>query len=900
MAATRRLTAMDLTAPYYSPVYALLVDGTTVEIRSARPSDLAEVRRLHAEMSDASFHRRFAGGSRTYGEASALRICAPPRPGFAALVVVLDEQVIGVAEWTSAEGPGIAEVAFAVDEAHHHRGVGTLLLEHLVVVARRHGVRYFVAYVMADNHEMHRVFSDAGLTVESSFDAGLMRLVVSLTEDERYLDAVAERERHADVESLRPLFEPRSVVVVGAGRRRGSVGRAILDNITSYGFTGGRYVVNTSVEPGEEIGGVPACRSVADLPEIPDLAVIAVPAPGVAEAAELCGQWGVRGVVVVTSGLDGTTGKALLRVVRRHGMRLIGPNCFGIAATGATTMLDATFARRHPKPGRAGLIVQSGGVGIALLEHLSRLGVGVSTFASVGDKYDVSGNDMLQWWESDDQTELAVLYLESFGNPRKFGRIARRVAKRMPVLTVAAGRSEAGKRAAASHTAAAATPAAWRDALYAQAGVIAARSLEELTGTAALLAHQHLPAGPSVAVISNAGGAGVLAADACADVGLVVASLPDDVQAKLQATLPAMAAVTNPIDTTAAVDPSTLRRAIEDVAALDTIDALLILVVPTALGDLTSALESGVDAHGKPMVAVVLDQPETVVALPSGPTMLPSFADADAATRALAHATRYARWRALPTEPARSLAEVRTEEGQRVADDFLRDHPDGGWLDPGRCAALLDCYGLPRPEQELATSPEAAAATAVRFGRPVALKAYWPELVHKTDVGAIRLDVEGEHAVREAYADMAQRFGSQLAGVLVQPMAQPGVEILAGIAQDEVFGPLIVFGLGGVAVEVLKETRARLAPLTDRDVKDLVRGGRLAPLLLAHRGREGVDLDALEDLVARLARLAEDLPQVVEADLNPVIGRPDGVTVVDARFRLAPREAPEPFLRRLR
>ncbi len=401
----------------------------------------------------------------------------------------------------------------------------------------------------------------------------MVTLTVPLVVDDTYLDAVAERERRADVESLRPLLRPTIVAVIGASRLPGSVGRAILDNALSGGFPGLLYVVNPNAD---QVAGVPSFPTAAALPEPPDLVVIAVPASAVCPVAEECGQRGARSVVVITSGLDREQGVQLLAICRRHGMRLVGPNCFGIADT--TAGLDVTFGVRHPAPGSAGLVVQSGGVGIALLAHLARLEIGVSSFVSVGDKYDVSGNDLLRWWQSDGTTRLGVLYLESFGNPRKFGRIARQLSQSMPLLTVLAGRSDAGARAAASHTAAAATPAVTREALFGQAGVIATPTLGELVDTLALIGHQPLPSGPRVGVVSNAGGAGVLAADACVDAGLVVTDLARSTQDRLRALLPSGAASAGPVDTTAAVPADVFGQCVQEVAADDKVDAVLALV----------------------------------------------------------------------------------------------------------------------------------------------------------------------------------------------------------------------------------------------------------------------------------------------------------------------------------
>ncbi len=486
---------------------------------------------------------------------------------------------------------GAAEVAFAVAGHTHGRGVATLLLEHLVSFARSRGVVCFTAETLPENAAMLRVFADAGLSVQRRMADGVIELTmlvprgVALSEASPYLDAVADREQRADVASLVPLLAPRSVAVIGAGHRPGSIGRAILLNIRDAGFTGALYAVNPHLA---EIEGIPCAGSVSALPGPPDLAIVAVPAAGVLDVAQDCGKRQVKALVVITSGLDAAQQAALLDACRHSGMRLVGPNCFGVAVPGAG--LDATFAVHHPAAGTAGLAVQSGGVGIALLEHLSRLGIGISSFASVGDKLDVSGNDMLMWWEKDGTTKLAVLYLESFGSPRKFARTARRVSATMPVLTVHAGRSAPGQRAAASHTAAAAAPLITRQALFEQAGIIATTSLGELLDATVLLACQPVPAGSRVCVVSNAGGAGVLAADACTEAGLTVATTSPASQGRLRGILPSGAAVSGPVDTTAAVSAEAFRDCLAELAGNGEADTMIVLVVPTAAADLVPTL----------------------------------------------------------------------------------------------------------------------------------------------------------------------------------------------------------------------------------------------------------------------------------------------------------------------
>ncbi|HEX6472134.1 MAG TPA: GNAT family N-acetyltransferase [Streptosporangiaceae bacterium] len=907
--------------------FALLTDGTTIEIREAGQDDRESVRALHAGLSRESLYLRFFSINPRLAEQIADRICRPPDSGHAALLALLRGTVIGVAGYERIDGePGTAEIAMAVADHMHHRGVGTLLLEHLGALAHHRGVREFRADTLADNHAMLRLLAGAGLPLRRRLAAGVIESHVPLAADEHYLETVAAREGRADVESLRHLLRPASVAVVGAGRDPASVGHSILRNAATYGFTGSLYAVNPHAS---EIAGVPCYPSVRDLPEPPELAVVVVPAAGVLGVAEDCGRRGARGLVVITSGLGKETGARLLAICREYGMRLVGPNCFGVANTEREIRLDATFFARHPVPGRAGVVVQSGGVGIAVAEHLSRLGIGVSTFASVGDKYDVSSNDMLMWWAADQATTLAVLYVESFGNPRKFARTARRVGATMPILTVPAGLSAPGQRAAGSHTAAAATAALVQQALFDQAGIITAGGLGELLDVAAFLAFQPVPAGPRVAVVSNAGGAAVLAADACVAAGLTVPALPAPLRHRLAEVLPRGAATGNPVDTTATAPPSRLRRAIEILARSDEVDAVLAVVVPTAVGDLTTAVVSA-QAGDKPLSLVALHQTEGVSVRPGPHRGVPSYGAPEAAARALGRAWSYGRWRSRPPGAIPEFTDVGTGEAKKILADFLAAHPDGGWLPPERALRLLGCYRLPlidwrwvemgaaaaapsestgvesttetpteTPTVEDAVE-DAVAAAAAELGGRVALKAHVPEVIHKSRAGAVELDLRGEGDVRKAYRRLAEHFGERLLGVVVQRMAADGVELLLGAVQEPVFGPLVVFGLGGTATEALDDRAARLAPLTDGDAADLIESVRVAPLLLGERGAAGVDVPALREAVLRLSQLVDELPEVAELDLNPVIARADGMVAVDARVRVVPAPTRDPYLRRLR
>ena len=777
-------------------VYALLADGTTVEIRPAGPGDFDAVKAMHKAMSPDNTYMRFFNISRLAAETEARRICKDPAPGRMALLALAGNEVVGVASYVS-EVQGQAEVAFAVADHMHNRGVATLLLEHLVSFARSHQITTFTAETLTENKAMLNVFADAGLPVERHYEDGLFKLTFPLPSAdagptlESYLNAVSERESRAEAASLQHVLAPKSVAVIGASRRRGTVGRAILDNIRAGRFGGRLYTVNPRAR---QIGGERCLSSALDLPEAVDLAVIAVPAGGVLDVAERCGQRGVRALVVITSGLDVAACADLLAVCRRHGMRLVGPDCFGVAVPGIG--LDATFATSPAQPGVAGLVMQSGGLGLAVVDHLSRLGIGISSFASVGEKLDVSGNDMLMWWEHDGVTKLAVLYIESFGNPRKFARTARRVSGTMPVLTVLADR-----------WASASTSLVGRAALFEQAGVITTHGFGDLIEAVALLAAQPVPAGRTVAIVSNVGGAGVLAADACTDRGLSVHHPAGLTKRRLRTLVPG-GTVTGPVDTTAPVSGEDFRQCLELLAADDEVHAIVAIVQPTgATGDLVAAIQAA-DVGGVPLAAVVLNQPESVRLLPCPPEgQVPAYGSPEAAVAALARAAGYGAWRAEPHGHVPVFADIKTARARTLVREVLRQAP--GWLTPEHAAELLRCYGIPLAD-----------------------------------------------------------------------LAPPGTEVTVRVADDHVFGALVTFG-----------DATRLAPLTDLDADKMIR--------MATRLPPEADLGALRDLLLRVSRLSDDLPEVTYLDLNPVIAGP-ALAVVNARIKVTPYEPKDPFLRKLR
>jgi acyl-CoA synthetase (NDP forming)/RimJ/RimL family protein N-acetyltransferase len=838
-----------MTTPAASPataVYALLTDGTTVEIRPARPGDLDAVRRMYAAMSRDNIYLRFFNVSRRVADMAAKRACREPDGAHAALLAWLHAEVIGVANYEPAREPGTAEIAFAVADHMHGRGVATLLLEHLVSFARRRGLQNFTAQALPGNLAMLRVFASAGLPARRQLSGeGLIELTFPLPHggaDQRldsYLDIVASRESHADVASLHHLLQPASVAVVGTGRGAGTAATALVRNIVAAGFAGRVYAVNVAMRHAH---GATCLPSVNALPEPVDLAVVTVPAQAVRGVTSECGQRGVRSVVVTTEGLDAVAGADLLDICRRHGMRLAGPGSGGVAVPAIG--LDATIARHRGRPGPAGLVVQSGGIGIALLARLSQLGIGISSFASVGDKYDVSGNDLLMWWEQDGVTQMAVLCLESFGNPRKFARTARRLGRKMPILAMLADPHATGAVAADSHATTAATPLAARQALFRQAGIIATSSIGELVDAVALLSTQPLPAGDRVTIVSNAAAGGLLAAGACGRHGLRIATLTEPTRQRLRRILPPGATVDGPVDTTTTVGPDAYRACLEQAAADDSTDMLLAVTVATAVNDLGPVI--GAARVNKPMAAVILDQPEAVkllrrkgrwtppvagegTATVAPNQAIPAYATPESAARALDHATRHRCWRAQPDGHPPDLEGLRPTDARRIIDSFLTSRRTGGWLSHPDTAELLCCYGIPL---------EATKRAAAKAG---------------------------------------------------------GTQVLIGVVTDPVFGPLVVLGAGS-GTGPLNEPATRLTPLTRTDAEEMISKVRAA----RERGGPAASPGGLTDLLLRVSRLAGDVPEIARLDLGPIIAIRDRLTATAARLHVAPAQPQDPFLRRLR
>jgi acetyl coenzyme A synthetase (ADP forming)-like protein len=705
---------------------------------------------------------------------------------------------------------------------------------------------------------------------------------IAATED--YLERRGERDHVSVVASLRPFFEPASVAVLGASPRRGTIGGELFRNVLGGDFAGAAYPVNRGGQP---VAGVRGYASIEEIPDAVDLAVVCLPAAAVQDAADSALRKGVRALCVISAGFAETGSEGaerqarLLALVRSHGARLIGPNCLGIAVAGPR--LNATFAARSAPSGSIGFSSQSGALGLALLEAADERGLGLSAFVSIGNKADVSTNDLLEWWEDDPATRVILMYVESFGSPRRFGRLAQRVARRKPVLALKSGTTASGARAASSHTAALAGSEAAVDALFRHAGVIRAESLEELLDVGTLLSSQPEPRGRNVAVLTNAGGLGILCADACEAAGLTLTALADETREALAALLPAEASLANPVDMLGSATAATYEAVLPLVLGDPHVDAVIALFVPAVsasapdVGAALARAARGADA-GKPVLAVVMSSEGIPQPLREEPRPVAAFAYPESAARALGRAVERAEWLRRPLGTVPEIEGIDRQAASDVVEQALSATGDA-WLAPDDVRALLSAYGLPIVPERLAAGPEEAATAARELGFPVVVKTAEAG-AHKTETGGVALNLADEEAVRAA----AERIGGPL---LVQPQLLGTAELLAGIVQDPVFGPLVAFGPGGVMAELIGDAAFRIAPLTDVDAEELVQAGKAGRLVRGFRGAPPAETGALIDLLHRLGRLAEDLPQVAELDLNPVIASPDGCTAVDARVRVA-------------
>lgn len=889
-----------MSLPSYREGDIVLRDGSTVRVRPVCAADEDKLIGLLQSLSEQERWFRFFAPTKDSVLAVEAHRELTLDGAFGVVAVSGADRIVGHAFFAVIDGER-AEVAFTIATDFQGRGLGTILLGQLADVASANGIQTFEAEVVAANHAMIGVFRESGFPLDVRACAGQLHVTFPTSFS---ADAVERFERRAAIaaqNSLKVFFNPRAVAVIGASRKRGTIGGEIFHNLITYGFAGPVYPVNPS---NKIVQSVPAYASVEEIEGPVDLAIIVVPAEQVIEAAITCGRKGVKGIVVISAGFSetGSAGQVkqaqLLRVCREFGIRLIGPNCMGIANTDPSVRLNATFASCKPPHGRIGFSSQSGALGFAIMEFASSFGLGLSTFISIGNKADISGNDLLRYWESDEGTDVILLYLESFGNPKKFSQIARRVGRKKPIVVVKSGRSTAGARATSSHTGALiAASDVTVDALFRQAGVIRTDTLSELFDVAKLLADQPLPTGNRVAIITNAGGPGILCADTCEAQGLEVLLLRESSQERLREFLLPGASSSNPVDLIASAPAEHYRRTLEVVASDPNVDAIIVIFTPplvTHASDVAREIAAAVQQTKteKPVLTVFLSASDAPVELRTEDTRIPSYAFPETAAIALARVAQYQAWRQRPESSAPIFEDInRDQAAALIAMALTRGD---GWLTNEEIVTLFSCYGLPLIEQRIVSSPLQAGLVAEEIGGYVALKVIAPGVIHKTEAGGVRLNLRGRDQVREAASDIERMMVSQgrrPIGFVVQRMARGGVEMILGVVHDPQFGPVVACGAGGVQVELLRDVSVRLTPLSSVDASDMIQNLKTYPLLTGFRGSAKCDVKALEEGLLRISAMVEDLPQIAEIDCNPFVVNECGAVILDARVRVAAVES---------
>jgi acyl-CoA synthetase (NDP forming)/ribosomal protein S18 acetylase RimI-like enzyme len=892
-------------APRHWAADVLLRDGRTAHIRPIRPDDREVFVEFYARVSDQSKYYRFFSPMPKLSERDIDRFTHVDNVDRVALVLTLQGRIIAVGRYDTVR-PGEAEVAFLVEDQHQGRGIGQLLLEHLAQAGRERGVERFVAEVLPDNTRMIQTFRDAGYRVVSEYDEGVLQLEFSIDPTDTAIGLMATREHRAEAASIERFFHPRSVAVIGASRRQETIGRALVRNLVAGEFTGRVYAVNPSASA---VSGLPTYKTVADIPDDVDVAIVAVPADSVQDVVLDCAAKGVHGLVVISSGFaeTGEEGRVrqrkLVGLSRSYGLRLIGPNALGVINTDAAVSLNASLSPLMPPRGRAGFFCQSGALGTAILEKVYNRGLGLSTFVSAGNRADVSGNDLLQYWEEDDSTEVVLLYLESIGNPRKFSRIARRVSLRKPIIAVRSGRTTQGVPMGHAVRKIAAPPAAV-DAMFRQAGVIQVDTLEEMFDVAQLLAHQPLPRGRRVAIVGNSDALGLLAADAAAAVGLVVNKST------------ALGAEASAEDFEDALDD-----AIDD-PDVDSVVAVYVPPINVSGEDVANVLAAVGEQSDKPLVSSFLGSegvPELlrvpdVAGSTAGRGSVPSYPGVEAAVRALARVVEYAVWLRTPDGTAAdpdgtpAVAEgpggapVDPAAAKRIVAELLSRHPKGTELDRVTLTDLLGAYGIRLWAARPVTTCAEAVTAAEELGWDVVLKATAEHLRERPDLAHVWRNIDTVDEMEDAWQSLSRTIQDpERAGFVVQKNAQPGVPVAIRSIEDPLFGPVVSFGIAGPLTELLADKAYRIPPLAPRDAAAMVREIKSAPMLFGYRGSEVVDVAQVEDLIRRVARLQNDLPQVRSLELSLVLAGAATATVLTAAARVEPVTDPRSdwFVRRL-
>jgi acyl-CoA synthetase (NDP forming)/GNAT superfamily N-acetyltransferase len=891
---------------------AVLIDGSTIHLRALVVADREALVSFVDALTPESRRRRFFSTLTKLDGPLLERLINVDQKDAIAVVAERAGSIVAVgrahriepAEALATLGDPLdssAEIAFVVLDGLQGLGIATLLLESLASQARGVGIKRFVATTRVDNTEMLGVFKAAGFVTtvkRDPEDVALLTVSFSTVDDNDSVAARYHREQMATVASLQPLLRPNSIAVIGASRNPNAVGGRVLRELVVSGFTGQIVPINPRADFLESI---PVARSIVDVAIHVDLAIIAVPAGHVVEIVNQCAQAGVRSVLVLSAGFAeiGPEGRArqqeLLEAVRRGGMRLVGPNCLGIVTTDPLVSMHAVFTSLPVLAGSVAMMSQSGAVAIAIASIANEMGIGMSSLVSVGNKADVSGNDLLEYWDQDPLTKVIALYLESFGNPRKFGRIAREVSRTKPIIAIKAARSSAGSRAALSHTGALAVEDSTVDALFEQAGVLRVDEPSELLALANAFVQLPLPKGRRIAIVGNAGGLAILAADALAHERLSLATLDDATVSAIKQRAPDNAALHNPIDLTALASAQQFHQAVTLVLADPGVDAVIVVLVnmdAQEVASFRSTLNELVHDSAKPILSVFAATPTHAVngastPLPALPA-LPTAASTREAALVIRRMADRAEWLANLEDPELPLSHSAIDQIRTIVASDLRLRPEGAWLDTIMASRIVDIVGVPVNSIVLAMDEDSAIDAAQAIGYPVCLKAANPNLVHRSDVGAVHLGLRDDFNVAAAFRSIEHSVRSEMNGALVQAMSLPGVEMIIGIQNNPSFGPIVLVGAGGRTAELWRDTALHLAPLSRSAARKMLKSLRCFPLLNGFRGGPLCDVEALVETIVRVAQLGAEVPEIMELDINPVIVHMSGLSAVDIKMRIQP------------
>ena len=887
-----------------------LKDGSMINLRAIKRDDEDKLLAFFNRLSSRSIYLRFAEMTAWTKEDARGYATVDYNDRFAVVAIKgegAEEKIIGVGRYWRLPTAHHAEVATVVEDSYQKMGIGTHLFDLLAAAAQEHGIDTVEVEVLHDNTEVTKMMQQSGLELVGKLERthrwrGTYRLISTPSSESKSV----EREKISSVASITRFMKPKSIAVLGASNRPG-IGNAFVKNLVTYGYKGIVYPINPNVEVVSSIKTYP---SIMDVPGEVDLAILVVAAEKTQPLVEECARKGVKALVVITAGFSEMGGegiereKKLIHTARAYGMRVIGPNCLGILNTNPDISMNATFAPIFPPHGKVALGTQSGALGGAILHYCSMIGMGLSDFVSIGNRADVSDNELLQYWAEDKDTDIILLYLESFGDPRRFARVARETTSKKPVLVVKSGRSSAGARAAASHTGAMMSDDIASDALFRQTGMIRCNTLEKLFNAATLLANQPLPKGNRVAVLTNGGGAGIMAVDALSAHGFQFPVLSDKTRDALKSFLPPKASYLNPIDTTAAVSPDQYQRALKLLLDED-LDAVIVIYIPPIpelFKFMTLAIRQVAPEFRKkgiPIMASFLGveqelKEKTIIGSPAE-GYIPIYTFPEATAFALAKAYEYYDHLKQPKGTIPKFNDIHKEAAETIIKKAL-DRNDSApiWLNSDEIVDLLAAYGIRSANSGIALTAEEAAETANRIGYPVAIKLFSPAITHKTDVGGVILNLKSADAVIDAHNQISENLEhisrkSEMKGVTVQKMLSGGVELIVGVTQDKTFGPLIMFGLGGIYAELFKDVNFRIHPLTDIDAQNMINAFKSHKILDGWRGAPPSDIAAIKELLLRISALIEDIPEIQEMDLNPIMAMEigQGCHVADARISIA-------------